>query len=930
MEASIDIAALIAEYDNDQQIIDRIRSMDAEERKAWQKAAIQSLTLWGHALDCFPRVEYVFTEKDGYLGTGPWKYQWQRADFAFRLILVALLLDLSPQQVGALYAKYFVVHLERDEIIETQSALVDCIVDKGKEWAEKFISSFLRKARRNDRLCLIILSLNERLDLPVAHNRHYLQSWFTDRLNMMSGWGRAPQSSLVGQKWEEHFLAFSERPNAHNDPTYISNDFTLEVMKRRVAELDQEEPLDKNALFSNLIQIIERPDALQAQKNALWWMEILGVFTEIRALANPSAVEKPTLNEEHAYRLYFALLQTIERASPPGLQKEAAQHLETLGLLHYVQDNRRRIIDALPLTHSNVLKTLLAALFSEKTSEEELYAIANAVLPRKEKGIKRDILRRLERYSAPPHDIVEMVLAIAQTGDVTTSKMAGQLLKRWGISAEETPQINGLWNLPSKPESAAFLAPDALILDDCDLEEAFAHLNNARHISADYLECFLAQVVATAHKKGPTIIARAVQRLGNPSLAYYVPRIFALLGRGIIPGTPIPPVTSHSGPLFFFDAQRLRDILYRLGELPCLLSTPSTEHFRISTDDFADRLRQYDRAQIAVEPTDIAIALGRMTTSEAENLMVPPVPIRGCDLTATEVVEIWRNTQIEPAELSYFPPERKWEPDEGTLKVTGQSPRWLSLLGVDSAYTRPCVLEKRAWKWGDNDRLPPVWSCKERPTDYVGDPPSVLSLFPSLQGRSVFAALRELIWHAPGSSLPYIEVILHTAPRVQSSTAALCLLALSTYPPKHRDVLIPLLFDSWDRGCLSGEDLIDGWQDPLWDSLGQQGDSPFKRSPTRVATALDTIAEAGGLALSWPLLTHLAEEVATHQKIPAFGAKILDTVLRYLPEVRAAGVEVNLPATCALANRKGKTQAILTAKKIAEKIASHGEPRPRQ
>jgi len=46
-------------------------------------------------------------------------------------------------------------------------------------------------------------------------------------------------------------------------------------------------------------------------------------------------------------------------------------------------------------------------------------------------------------------------------------------------------------------------------------------------------------------------------------------------------------------------------------------------------------------------------------------------------------------------------------------------------------------------------------------------------------------------------------------------------------------------------------------------------------------------------------------------------ATALEAVLRYLPEVRAAGVAVDLPNVAALAARKGTSKAVTVAKRIA-------------
>ena len=70
----------------------------------------------------------------------------------------------------------------------------------------------------------------------------------------------------------------------------------------------------------------------------------------------------------------------------------------------------------------------------------------------------------------------------------------------------------------------------------------------------------------------------------------------------------------------------------------------------------------------------------------------------------------------------------------------------------------------------------------------------------------------------------------------------------------------------------------------------------------------------------WPLLTAMAEEIAGQERIPAPASTVLESLLHYLPEVRAAGVSVDLPNVTALANRNSPTKAVKVAKLIASRL----------
>ena len=92
----------------------------------------------------------------------------------------------------------------------------------------------------------------------------------------------------------------------------------------------------------------------------------------------------------------------------------------------------------------------------------------------------------------------------------------------------------------------------------------------------------------------------------------------------------------------------------------------------------------------------------------------------------------------------------------------------------------------------------------------------------------------------------------------------------------------------------------------------------LKTPPHRLVKTLNHVADTGGLALVWPLLVEVCEELAGMKQVPASALGLLEAVLRYLPEVRAAGVTVDLPNVAALAARKGTSKAVTVAKRIVE------------
>ena len=80
---------------------------------------------------------------------------------------------------------------------------------------------------------------------------------------------------------------------------------------------------------------------------------------------------------------------------------------------------------------------------------------------------------------------------------------------------------------------------------------------------------------------------------------------------------------------------------------------------------------------------------------------------------------------------------------------------------------------------------------------------------------------------------------------------------------------------------------------------------------------LTSIAEAGGLALAWPLLTRIAEELAGTDKLPTRVATILESVLNFLPEVPE---KPDLPNITTLAARKSNSKTVKVARRIVDRL----------
>ena len=67
----------------------------------------------------------------------------------------------------------------------------------------------------------------------------------------------------------------------------------------------------------------------------------------------------------------------------------------------------------------------------------------------------------------------------------------------------------------------------------------------------------------------------------------------------------------------------------------------------------------------------------------------------------------------------------------------------------------------------------------------------------------------------------------------------------------------------------STSDLLAAWRSPWWDADWDHELKPRTHSTAGAVATLDMVARAGGLALVWPLLTAIAEELAGADRLPA-------------------------------------------------------------
>ena len=455
-----------------------------------------------------------------------------------------------------------------------------------------------------------------------------------------------------------------------------------------------------------------------------------------------------------------------------------------------------------------------------------------------------------------------------------------------------------------------------MVLDDDALTDLIAEVAENWLEHADLTERALAQLVATAHARGPEPVVAACRESTLSSLAFlfgYSGRLLQRLGDGTIrPGTTPRPAHSPRGPLIFLAAQHFHDVLHRLGELPCLLSTPSNSRYEVTAEDLRDRVEQYNHDDVVLEPTDVAIALARLRRADDHTGI--DAPIRGCELRLAQLIELWASDQVEPAGLSLT---SRTPGGEAVLQVVGDVPATHAALGLDTAWNHPHHYEA-SHPLHDVADLPALWSPAEGSTVDTRPHDIIMRLLPQHPGRPAGVVLRLLRWSDTDGALDALIACATVAQRFGELLAVVTLASCSRLDTSQVKRLAPILLDAWREDRLSASDLATGWRSLMWQQLNLgAGRKSLERKPAKVLPLLTLFIEAEAPALAWPLLVEIAETLAAQEKIPTTASTVFETLLALLPEVPHP---VELPNICALAERKGSSKAIKTARAIKEKL----------
>ena len=631
-----------------------------------------------------------------------------------------------------------------------------------------------------------------------------------------------------GRRWEEHFIAACAAPNAfiqHLD----SGQHTQ--FREAVADLRVTEPTDDDALLLALLQVFERGDNRPSQQ--------------------------------------FALIL-----------------ITGLGLTPLLAKHSDRFLAALPNADPIFVKFAVEQLLPPGLSEDHLTTLALDVLARKEKGVKRTVLKALRSVNDPSQDLVEMLTATTTGPDSTAAGLARELLDGWGTATGPTESL-GLWRDPLG------IPPEPLddldrLLDEVEFDELIHRLESKATeswVSVEDHERSLAALVALGWAEGRDAVVETLHdklnhdpnthEMWKQLMQRWLQRATGRKERGRSPrGAALTRVA----------IRRCNDVLDAVGRVPCLLSTPTHENNRVSWERFRDRLRRYAEKDVDVLPIDLFVALGRIDRSEAAPCTLPGRVAGG--RTVQEVVDLWLSTPAEPGRMSFVPPSVFGN------EQSNQACRRVRMEGDEPVVAK---ILKVAGPWDRARRAP----------DRSGEHEIGSTLLPA---HPIWAATAAQVNLPFGSSSAWeITEAVASVFHVDPVMALLVLVFTSEASPQGRDEIAGALLTAWDESRLNPEVLVAAW-DSSWRQEWRDDIAPVK-----VAAMLTTLAEAGGLALAWPLLTRIAEELAGMEKLPTGVATVLESVLHLLPEVP---VKPDLPNVAALAARKGSSKAVKVARQI--------------
>ena len=737
---------------------------------------------------------------------------------------------------------------------------LQAIMDRGENYAIQFISAAESGNRRAwehslSVLGMLCLKLLHRMNLPIPESVEYMKDW-----------AAASAVILLGAKKD-----------------YLFDDsFTLE----------------KEEILRRFVEHIEKGISLN--------MPATGPFPDLLFFG----VENHLLSKETAKEYIFDVLYIAKR---PGDRKAWVELLDKLGCAEKdFMDRAENLIPLLGLGESPLIERFAPVLI-ENISEELLYPVLISCTSAKVKKTKKMLLNSVLKREKPKsaNDFVEWLSLYLQDEDQSIAGLAEKLALSWGIALEQeesTKELRGLWReSPKLWEVPRFSLGEGTAES---LTDMVALLSNRKECVEDLLfEQFLALANHIAYKN-PEEAKISLAGISNSDSG-----ILWTLGRWAR-GIETRPV-EESRQRFWQGEKEIvkieyrelltmrRELLFRtMGQMPCLLSTPSFEDLSISIEDFLERLSLYRAEKFSyVSEPDLQLALTRldMETFSQEDISKCKEDRSKC---TEKLKEIDFKIQLPSGEFL--------QDEEGKDILLGE----LIEAYLHDPYIEPDFFPGETPYWKVELKMPE--SLKALPYRLSYSHNALFSIFPNWGDYSLTAVHRDFeVYHGQGIILRQLA-----RRRKPLSKGALMnwIAVFGKLSDENAEDALKANREAWERGLL-----LPGLADISY--LDWNGGELSNLA--NLAVAMDFMANEGMLSLVWKAACDTVEQSLKMPRILAGTAEIAKLLRDYLDEVilavekkLASKETLEMKPIRILAGKSGSSKAVSYAKEILEKLGT--------
>lgn len=719
--------------------------------------------------------------------------------------------------------------------------LLACLLPRGPQFAVDFVRrTCLREWRRSDRSSSPYGPVSVRLadlhDLPVPAEVGYLLDW-----TVVAGWALGEDVEIV--------------------PPRAAPPSEAEVRRRYL-------PHVRAAVAAGVAGTGALPGVIAAGVRRGWIerAEALSLaFAALDAAARPS--DRKAWSALTVSGLEVTDIELLDEA-------DALVAALSTGEAPVVEMFAPRLLGVVP---DDLLGDVLVASLTARTKKALRAVLAAAAVRR------------------PPAPLVDELVAVLEPllvdRDKAVAAAARKVVQAWGAAPPdvvvETPVATGRWRAtPPLWQVPRFelgeVTPEALT-------DAAALLVARREMGVDpAAERFLAlaNLVARRDREAARRALRGVPATWEAGMSPVA---------AWVAGRPAP-VDEHgpAGPLH----ARLVGVLHRLGEVPCLLSTPSRDDLRIDPADLVDRLRMYDAAGVDAVEADVLVAVLRLDpallTDEAR------AALRKSKVRARTVTGRRMRPRIGALALDHLADPVR-EPE---LVLHGSGRRW-----TRRRITPPASLEA----------FPPRLQAIPDRSD------EILALWPHWQHLPAWGLAGNL-WPVPG--LAWRQLVRRAAP-IGPSAAINLLGALRTKDGRIAAEVALAVREAWERGLLRPGDADVRYLD--WALVPTQ--------LAALASALLDLAEEGLASVVWPVLDDLVTSSLAAPRFVAGTAEVAEALRELVPEALAAVASgladasvLDVPGLRALAARGGSSRAVVAARETVAllPVRASADPVPAQ